>query len=102
MQRKSNGKTLLSPQKEENMLRANERNLAVKVKAGKTLSVAELNLLQTIESGVRPEGLTYARNQQDLAVALGINRKTITRYARRPGAPIRRADGRYDVAAWRS
>jgi len=49
----------------------------------------------------------FANTQDELAELLGITRKTITNCLRgyktaKPPAPATRADGRYDVAAWRA
>lgn len=53
------------------------------------------------ESGQTVNGTAFAGNQVELAALLGISRRTLTRHAKRLGAPRPRADGRHEVAAWR-
>lgn len=86
----------------ETVLRANSQNLIAKVRAGRTLSAAEVNLLESIRSAGRLVALSTARNQVELAQACGVSRKTVVRYLKLPGSPARRPDGRYEVAAWRA
>lgn len=92
----------LSPQQAEVILKANYRNLVKKVQAGKTLSAGEVNLLQAIQDGGRPESKTFAKTQGELAEILGISRRTILRAMKLEGRPEPRKDGRHEVAAWRA
>lgn len=73
-----------------------------KVGAGRTLSTGEVNLLQAIQDGGRPEAKAFARTQAELADLLGVSRRTIQRAAKMEGRPSPRPDGRHDVAAWRA
>jgi len=92
----------MSPEQADIILRANYRNLVKKVGAGRTLSAGEVNLLQAVQNGGRPESKAFAKNQPDLATSLRVSRKTIQRAAKFDGRPPSRPDGRYDIAAWRT
>lgn len=70
--------------------------LADKVKSGQPLTSAELRALK---DSTNPEGI--AKNQSALARILGVNRKTIQRRSKEPGAPIASPNGSQDVSAWR-
>lgn len=88
----------------EIMLAANLRNIAAKLKEGKTLSASEIRLLQDMEAGNEsPSGESdLAKNQVQLAALLGVNRKTIERYKKLPGAPVPRPNGKLSVSEWRA
>jgi DNA-binding CsgD family transcriptional regulator len=92
----------LTPQQAEILLKADLANLARKVQQGKTLSAAERNLVQSILGGGDVSTANYADNQVELAKILNVDRKTIQRYRKLPGNPGARADGRWDVNAWRT
>jgi transcriptional regulator with XRE-family HTH domain len=92
----------LTAQQAETILKANYRNLVKKVQAGKTLSAGEVNLLQSIQNGGKPEAITFAKTQSELAEVLGVSRKTIQRAMKLEGHPPPRPDGRLEVAAWRT
>jgi len=91
----------LSAEQAEIILKADLRNLAQKVRQGKTLSVAERNLLQSSIDGGKPSSASFAKNQVELAEILGVDRKLIQRHRKIEGNPGVRPDGRYDVQAWR-
>lgn len=93
--------TPLSAADAEKVLKDNLRNLRRKVKEGRTLSAGEVNLLRAVQTGGKAEAQAFAANQVELAALLGVNRKTIQRALKRDGHPGTRADGRYDVNAWR-
>lgn len=84
------------------LLKANYRNLARKVAAGKTLTPSEINLLEAIKGGGEAEAKTHAKDQSELARVLGISRKTIQRALKMEGCPKAKPDGRYEIAAWRA
>ena len=90
----------LSKEQAETIMRANARNLVQKVHAGKTLSASERRILEAIIDGGQTAD-NFAKNQVDLAQALGVSRKTVQRWLRLEGNPGTRPDGRYDVTAWR-
>lgn len=83
------------------MLKADLRNLSSKLKDGKPLAAGERAALQSIAQGGEASAVAFAHNQVDLARLLGVTRKTIQRHLKREGNPGARADGRYDVLAWR-
>lgn len=84
-------------------LRTNARNIERKLKSGETLSASQLNFLQAIQGGAgSPTARQFAANQVELAAALGVDRKTIQRAMKMPGHPEARADGRHEIAAWRT
>lgn len=91
----------LTAQQAEVLLRADLRNLAIKVQQGKTLTAAERNILQSAASGGPLVAEAYAKNQVELATILNVDRKTIQRGLKREGNPGIRPDGRLDIAAWR-
>lgn len=92
----------MSPDQADILLKANYRNLARKVSARRTLSAGEVNLLQGIQAGGRPEATTFANTQVELAELQGVSRRTVQRAMKVPGSPLARADGRHDVAAWQA
>jgi hypothetical protein len=91
----------LTSQQAEILLKADLRNLAKKVQQGRTLSVAERNLLQSALSGQAPSPMEFAKNQVELAQVLGVERKTVQRWRKVSGNPGVRPDGRYHVPSWR-
>ncbi|MDB6017683.1 MAG: hypothetical protein JWR19_2172 [Pedosphaera sp.] len=87
------------------LLKGNLRNLAQKVIAGQPLTQAEVNILKA-EMGAEDGGSAgqpeYAKNQSQLAEILGISRKTIQRYVKKPKAPKPRPNGSLCVSEWRT
>lgn len=94
--------SLPSAEQAEVLLRANYRNLARKVHAGRTLAAGEINLLESIRAGSGPDARNFARTQTELAELLGVSRRTVQRAIKASGSPAVRADGRHDVTAWRA
>ena len=92
----------LTSEQAQLLLKADLANLTKKVKAGKTLSVSERNLLQSALAGETPSPVEYAKNAVELAAILGVERKTIQRWRKLEGNPGVEPDGRYHVPAWRA
>lgn len=92
---------VLDPEQAGVLLKANYRNLAKKVQAGKTLSASEINLLESLKGGTEAEKKTHAADQAELARILGINRKTIQRAIKAGDSPGAKTNGTYEIAAWR-
>lgn len=92
----------LTAEQADILLKADLRNLAKKVQAGKTLSASERNLLQSTLSGGKASEKSFADNQVELADILDVSRKTIQRHLKREGNPGSQPDGRYNVNAWRA
>lgn len=92
---------VLDPEQAGVLLKANYRNLAKKVQAGKTLSAAEINLLESLKGGTEATKQTHAADQVELARILGVNRKTIQRAIRTGDSPGAKSNGTYEIAAWR-
>lgn len=92
---------MLDPEQAGVLLKANYRNLAKKVQAGKTLSAAEINLLEGLKGGTEAEKKTHAADQVELARILGVNRKTIQRAIKTGDSPGAKSNGTYEIAAWR-
>ncbi|HEU5124995.1 MAG TPA: hypothetical protein VFW05_13145 [Verrucomicrobiae bacterium] len=92
----------LSSEQAEILLKADLRNLARKVQTGKTLSVAERNLLQSALSGQNLSSVEFAKNAVELASILDVDRKTIQRWRKIEDNPGVRPDGRYHVPSWRA
>jgi hypothetical protein len=51
-------------------------------------------------TGEEEEGRVWAENQGDLADSLGVDRRSIVRWYKEPGAP-RKTRGKYNIPAWR-
>jgi hypothetical protein len=91
-----------SPNQAKVLLQRNALNTAKKVESGKPLTPKELAMLEQIaEGGDGATAKTFADNQVELATILGVNRKTIQRWLKHEDSPETRADGRYEVSAWR-
>jgi hypothetical protein len=74
-----------------------------KLKAKQPLTAAQMKMLQEAEEGHSGSvGVAWAKNQVDLAEAIGCTRKSIQRYLAIEGNPGAAADGRYDVEKWRA
>ena len=95
------GPSGLTSEQAEILLRGDLRNLAKKVQQGRTLSASERNLLNSVLKGGEGATASFAANQVELASALGVSRKTIQRARKKDGNPGVKADGRWDVNAWR-
>jgi len=87
----------LSSKQAEILLKADLRNLARKVQTGKTLSVAERNLLQSALSGENLSSVEFAKNAVELASILDVDRKTIQRWRKVESNPGVRPDGRWSM-----
>ncbi len=85
----------------EILLKADISNIAKKVKAGKTLSPSERNILQSAVDGGKLSAQEYVDNVIELADTLGVTRRTISRWKKIDGSPETRPDGRYHVPSWR-
>lgn len=82
------------------ILQLNLRNLAEKVRAGKTLSTAEVQMLNSRVGESGPQEGT-AESKVALADAIGVTRQTIHRWLRMPGNPGAASNGKYSVGEWR-
>lgn len=92
----------LTPENAGAILRADLANLARKVSQGKTLSVAERNLLQSAVAGEKLSSVEYVQNAAELSELLGVDRRTIFRWRKIDGNPGTTGDGRYNVPLWRA
>lgn len=92
---------MLSRRQAEILLRSDLANLAKKVKAGKTLTAGERNLLQSALGGGKASTAEYVDNVTELAEILGVTRQTIGNWKKIEGNPGTKADGRYHVPSWR-
>lgn len=100
----SPGGSAISASQAQKLLDAYIVSIAKKVAAGQPLSRQEVQTLEAKISSSRDVDLGaegFAKNQVQLADALGVDRKTINRWLKEEGNPGAKADGRYDVAAWR-
>ena len=91
----------LTGEQAKKLLQGNTLNLARRVTEGKLLSPKEVAMLESIAAGNEAEAKTFVRTQEDLGKALGVTRKSIQRWLKIPNNPGAKADGRYDVMAWR-
>lgn len=92
---------MLTAEQAEDLLLGDVRNLARKVNSGKTLTIAERNVLTSFLAGGKPTVDRFAKNIVELASVLGVSRKTIQRASKEAGCPAPRPDGRHEIAAWR-
>lgn len=76
-----------TPEQAGLVLKTNYRNLVRKVGAGRTLSAGEVNLLQAIQTGGRPEARAFTGTLVELADLLGVSRRTIQRAVKLEGRP---------------
>jgi len=98
-----NDNTKEAVQVAQKVLKKNLLNIIKKVGEGKTLSAGELTQMQALADGTEGAGaITFAKNQVELANAVGVDRKTIQRWLKIKGSPEARPDGRYSVIEWRS
>lgn len=93
---------VLDPEQAGVLLKANYRNLAKKVQAGKTLSAAEINLLEGLKGGTEATKQSHAADQVELARILGVSRKTIQRAIKTGDSPGAKSNGTYEIATWRA
>ena len=80
-------------------------NIFAKIRDGKTPTQMEMSMLDkfTASNEKRSNG-TYAKNQSELADAIGVDRKTIQRWKKDPTFPKSKPDGRFliaDVIEWK-
>jgi hypothetical protein len=95
---------MLTREQADKLLRANVGNVVEKLKAKKTLTKAELALIQAA-ANEEPleEARAFVETKVDLAKTLGISRMQLDRYIklRRNGPPKARPDGRWPVLEWK-
>jgi hypothetical protein len=90
-----------APNRAAAILGAHFKFIEAKLAEGQALSSREVTFLQTAQSGgVPPSGAKTAKNQSELAAALGVTRKTIGRWQKIEGCPGGNADGSYEVQKW--
>ncbi len=75
-------------------------NILKKVKAGKTLTVAERARVQARAAGCT-DSTAYAKTVVELANLLGVTRRTISSWQKMEGVPKPLANGSFPVAEWR-
>jgi|13_taG_2_1085334.scaffolds.fasta_scaffold00215_34 transcriptional regulator with XRE-family HTH domain len=76
------------------------RKVVEKSMAGGILTKREEEILDRATETLPEEGTSvakYAKNQTDLASAIGVDRKTIQRWRKDSSFPKPKADGRYDI-----
>jgi hypothetical protein len=91
----------LSPDLARKLLTRDFANLAQRVQRGGNLSRTERAMLQGMAASSGPAQATVAENYVELAGILGVTRRTIQNWRKRPTAPKPAANGFHDVAAWR-
>jgi transcriptional regulator with XRE-family HTH domain len=92
----------ISPKKAKQLLEQNFQNATKRLKKNQPLTRDELRMLDRVAAG-DAEGNTgprFVRRQEDLAEAIGLTRKTVSRWLKLDGVPQTAADGRYDVDEW--
>jgi len=84
---------LFDPNEAQTLLQADKINIVKRVKEGKPLTEAQRARLLG-----HTEGTRFAKNQTELASALGVDRRTIQRWKQDPTFPQAQSDGRWDIA----
>ena len=74
-------------------------NIAAKVTAGKTLTSSEREFFMSQQPAVKDDNKLTTKGT--LANALGVNRATLHKWWSLPDAPTKKANGGYDLEAWR-
>jgi len=90
----------IDPSVYERVLDFDFQNILKKVKAGRTLTVAERARVQARAAGCT-DSVAYAKTVVELADLLGVTRRTITAWRKLAGAPQTLANGSFPVAEWR-
>lgn len=98
----------ITPEQADTVLEVNRANAikaaVAKVKAHKTLTRAEVDLLQSIAYSPSSSGdlsITVAKTVVELAAALGCSRRSIGNWRKLEGAPQPNPNGTHDVVQWR-
>lgn len=84
----------------EKILDVDFRNIARRVAAGKTLTVAERARVQARAAGCT-DSVAYAKTIVELGTLLGVTRRTINSWQKLDGAPKPLSNGLFPVAEWR-
>jgi hypothetical protein len=87
------------------VMQADLANIVKKVKSGKPLTGPERRIVEDAAAKAQPASprtKRWARNQVELAAALGCERKTIQRYRRLKDAPKARSNGKWSIDEWRA
>lgn len=92
---------LLTEEQSESILKRELKRILQKQESGEALTKAELEIVDkmTIKSAIEKSVASgaYASNQSELALRLGVDRKTVWRWKKNPTFPKAKADGRYNV-----
>ncbi len=91
----------ISPTQAKALLAKNTLNLATKLNGGKTLTPKEVEQLEEIAKGDVQTAKKYASSQVELAAALGVERRTVIRWLKKPGCPGAESNGTYNLYLWR-
>lgn len=72
------------------------------MQVGKTLSAAEIYLLEGLKGGTEATKQSHAADQVELARILRLSRKTIQRAFKTGDFPGAKSNGTYEIATWRA
>lgn len=95
---------IFTPEQAQKILLADKQNLVKNLQAGKTLNSQERARMEAMAGIGAGSSGTFAKNKSELALAIGVNRKTIQRWSNDPTFPKPKADGRWvikDILDWR-
>jgi hypothetical protein len=91
---------MITNQQLETILGKNLQNITKKLKDGKTLTAAEIKILSQSKTNLSEnDKKEFAQNITELAEILGVPRKTIYEWRRRPGSPGTEK-GKIPISEW--
>ena len=94
--------TPIPPDVARKLLSKDFANLIQRVQRGGKLSRTERSMLQNMAAGSTPEaGPLFVKNFVELAEVLGVTRQSLNKWKKLADAPVSKANGLHEVAAWR-
>lgn len=91
----------ITPEIARKLLSRDFANLVHRVQNGGKLTRAERAMLQSLAAS-GSNGPEWVANYVELARCLGVSRRALQTWRKRPGAPKPAANGMHDVGAWRT
>jgi|ERR1039458_4213609 hypothetical protein len=93
----------VTPKQAKKLLEKNIQNVKKALDNGKVLTTVQLSTLQALAA--KPDGAetptkAHAKDQVELAIILGVNRKTVKRWLKKEGNPGAESNGKYNIFLW--